>query len=231
MRQKITSITQLLRLPSVCVLCNQYHDQPFPVCHPCTRLFKKIGPACRYCAHPLPDEKYLVCGICVKEKPTIDNTITAYRFEEPLRTLLHGFKYHEAFYLGGFLAKLILEALANRPITTECLIPVPLHPKRLRQRGFNQAVELSRILSKKLQIPCEPNLCKRIVHTDPQVNLDRKQRKQNVRGAFQSKLTHYQHITLVDDLLTTGSTANELARVLKQQGATRIDLWCCARAF
>ena len=230
MRQKIGSITQLLRLPSVCVLCNLYHYQPFAVCRACASLLKQIGPACRHCAHPLPDEKFLVCGDCVKEKPALDNTFTAYLFEEPLRTLLHEFKYHEALYLGGFLAKLVLDALSNRPITTECLIPVPLHPQRLRQRGFNQTVELCKILSKKLKIPYELTLCKRIIHTAPQVNLDKKQREQNLRDAFHSQLTHYQHITLVDDLLTTGSTAKELARVLKQQGAVQVDLWCCARA-
>lgn len=82
----------------------------------------------------------------------------------------------------------------------------------------------------KTKIPYELTLCKRIIHTAPQVNLDKKQREQNLRDAFHSQLAHYQHITLVDDLLTTGSTAKELARVLKQQGAVQVDLWCCARA-
>jgi ComF family protein len=193
-------------------------------------LFKQIGPACSYCALPLPDENFLVCGLCIKEKPQFDGTITAYVFEEPLRTLLHDFKYKEALYLRSFLAKLMLDALPAQNLQTQCLVPVPLHPKRIRQRGFNQAAELCKLLAKKLKVNCELNLCKKIIHTEAQVTLVSKQRRKNLRQAFQSKPSLYQHITLVDDLMTTGSTANELARAFKQQGVERVDLWCCARA-
>lgn len=230
MRQKIASITQLLRLPSVCVLCSQYHRSPYALCQACSLLCKPINVACQYCALPLPDQKFLVCGRCSKQKPAFDSTTAAYRFEEPLRTLLHQFKYHEALYLRTFLVQLILDSLANKTITTQCLIPVPLHPKRLRQRGFNQAAELSKLLAKHLNIPCELNLCKKIVHTVPQVSLSGKQRRRNLHHAFQAKSTNYQHITVVDDLMTTGSTANELASLLKRQGVARVDVWCCARA-
>ncbi|MBA2652357.1 MAG: ComF family protein [Tatlockia sp.] len=232
MRQKIASITQMLRLPSVCVLCQQYHSQPVAVCEPCISLFKQIGPACHYCAHPLPDEKFLVCGFCCKQKPFFDRTITSYVFEEPLRTLLHDFKYKEALYLRSFLVKLMLDGLANsgQTLQTECLVPVPLHSKRLRQRGFNQSAELCKLLAKKLKITCELNLSKKIINTQPQVNLESKQRRKNLRQAFQTKPSHYEHITLIDDLMTTGSTANELAKMFKQQGVKQVDLWCCARA-
>lgn len=231
MRQKIASIAQMLRLPSLCVLCHHYHHQSLAVCEACVGLFAQIGPACRYCALPLPDDKFLVCGVCALEKPIVDTTITAYLFEEPLRILLHEFKYQEALYLGGFLAKLMLDALPNRTIETQCLVPVPLHPTRMRQRGFNHAAELAKCLAKKLKIPCELNLCKKIIHTAPQASLNKKQRKRNLSGVFLSKVTNYRHITLIDDLLTTGSTANELARAFKQQGVARVDLWCCARAI
>lgn len=220
----------MLRLPSVCVLCHQYQRKRFAVCQSCSSLLQQIGPACSYCALPLADDKFLVCGLCTKEKPAFDSTMTSYRFEEPLRTLLHEFKYQEALYLRTFLVKLMLDALPSQATQTQCLIPVPLHPKRLRQRGFNQAAELSKLLAKHLKIPCELTLCKKIINTSPQVSLNGKQRRGNLHQAFQSKPTSYQHVTLVDDLLTTGSTANELARVLKQQGVARVDLWCCARA-
>lgn len=231
MRQKIASITQMLRLPSVCVLCHHYHYQSFAVCLSCIDLFKPIGPACRYCALPLPDDKFLVCGHCLKEKPAFDQTFAAYIFEEPLRTLLHDFKYYGALYLRSVLVKLMLDALPARGFTSECLVPVPLHSKRIRQRGFNQAAELCKVLGKKLNISYDLNLCKKIIHTPSQASLDSKQRRRNMRQAFQSKPSNYQHITLVDDLLTTGSTANELARIFKKQGVARVDLWCCARAL
>lgn len=228
-RQKIASITQLLRLPSVCVLCQQYHRGSFAVCQHCNDLFKRIDNACYYCALPLPDAKFLVCGDCSKKKPAIDHTITGYSFEEPLRTLVHEFKYHDAFYLRTFLAKLMLDALSEKIVTTQCLVPVPLHPKRLQQRGFNQAAELAKLLAKQLNIPCELALCKKIIHTPPQANLSGKQRRKNLHQAFQVKTNSYHHITLVDDLLTTGSTVNELASIFKQQGVIQVDVWCCAR--
>ncbi len=220
----------MLRLPAVCVLCCQYHRQPFAVCTACANLLQRIGPACRYCALPLPDDNFLVCGRCTIAKPVFDKVNTAYLFAEPLRTLLHEFKYAQALYLGGFLAQLMLDALPKQAMQTQCLVPVPLHPKRLRERGFNQAAELAKLLARTLQLPCELNLCKKIIHTVPQVSLNKKQRMDNLRHAFQSKPSNYQHITLVDDLLTTGSTANELARTFKKQGVGQVDLWCCARA-
>ncbi|CDZ76958.1 DNA utilization protein GntX [Legionella massiliensis] len=230
MRQKIASISQMLRLPSICVLCQQYHRQQLAVCELCKASLKKIGPACYYCALPLPDEKFLVCGLCSKKQPVIDHTLTAYLYEDPLRALLHDFKYKEALYLRSFLVDLMLEALPEQALLqTECLVPVPSHPRRIRERGFNQAAELAKMLAKTLGLVCELNLCKKIIHTQPQASLNSKARRRNLRQAFQAKTKGYQHITLVDDLLTTGSTANELAKVLKQQGVSRVDLWCCAR--
>lgn len=200
------------------------------VCADCKASFKKIGPACRHCAQPLPDEKFLLCGLCAKKQPAIDRTLTAYLYEDPLRTLLHDFKYKEALYLRSFLVDLMLEALPERTLLqTECLVPVPLHPKRIRQRGFNQAAELAKLLAKRLGLACDLDLCQKVLHTPPQASLDRQERQRNLRRAFQARTKGYQHITLVDDLLTTGSTANELAREFKKQGIVKIDLWCCAR--
>jgi ComF family protein len=229
-RQKMANITQLLRLPSICVLCQQYHRGSLAVCSSCSDLFKRVNHACHYCAFPLPDAKFLVCGCCAKKKPAFDHTITAYYFEEPLRTLLHEFKYHDAFYLRSFLVKLMLDALPENAIPTQCLVPVPLHPQRLQQRGFNQAAELAKLLAKQLKVPCELHLCKKMTHTPPQANLSGQQRRKNLHQAFQAKVNNYSHITLVDDLLTTGSTMNELATVFKRQGITTVNVWCCARA-
>ncbi|MBA2657058.1 MAG: ComF family protein [Tatlockia sp.] len=233
MRQKIASITQKLRLPSVCVLCQLYHSQPVAVCESCVSLFKQIGPCCQYCALPLPEDNFLICGFCCKKKPYFDKTITNLVFEEPLRTLLHDFKYKEALYLRSFFVELMVDAFSKSGLIVEkqCLVPVPLHVKKLKQRGFNQAAELCKLLAKKLGLSYEPKLCKKIIHTEPQVNLELKQRRKNLRQAFQSKPSHYEQIILVDDLMTTGSTANELAKLFKEQGAKRVDLWCCARTI
>ncbi len=229
MRHKIASITQMLRLPVICGLCNQYHTGKLAICKECTALLTPLGPACCYCALPLPDASFLVCGQCCRKKPYVDTVITAYRFEEPLRTLLHEFKYREGLYLSTFLTELMLHALPTDDYKTECLMPVPMHSTRLRKRGFNQAAELAKQLSRKLKLPCDLTHCRKSVNTAPQAGLNAKERKSNLRHAFQAKPKHYDHITLIDDLLTTGSTANELARLLKSQGVSRVDLWCCAR--
>ena len=229
MRHKMSSISQRLRLPAICVLCNQYHRGRLAICDKCHHHIMPVGPACYHCALPLPEGDFLVCGHCCKQKPYVDQAIAAYRFEEPLRTLLHEFKYHEGLYLCSFLATLIENALPQAAKETQCLIPVPMHPERLRQRGFNQAAELTKKLGYTLKLPYDLSHCKKIINTAPQASLNAKQRRKNLRNAFRAEPLPYQHITLIDDLLTTGSTVNELAKILKTQGVRRVDVWCCAR--
>ncbi len=232
MPRRIFSITQGLSLPCICALCSQYQRMPHAVCGRCTSLMKQIKQRCCYCAYPLTDTALQICGQCIKNKPAFDNTITAYYFEEPLRTLLHQFKDHCALHLRGYLAQLMLDALQIAPHQTiHCLVPVPMHPKRLQERGFNQAAVLTKLLAKQLKVPYAPNLCRKIRQTQSQADLPLRQRKTNLRGCFSTKKTPPLHITLVDDILTTGSTANELANVLKQNGAKQVDVWCCARAI
>ena len=230
MRQKKTSISQWLRLPSICALCNQYHRDYHAICHACSTLLVPIGPACYHCALPLPDSDFWLCGHCSKKKPAHDQVIAAYHFEEPLRSLLHEFKYHEGLYLCSFLATLIANAIPSAAYKTQCLIPVPLHPTRLRQRGFNQAAELAKYLGHQLKLPYDLVICKKTINTVPQAGLNANQRQRNLQGAFHVTPLPYQHVTLIDDLFTTGSTVHELAKTLKKQGVERVDVWCCARA-
>ena len=231
MRHIVTSISQRLRLPSVCVVCNQYHQGRVAVCAACHELLTPLGPVCYHCAQPLPDSDFLVCGHCCIKKPSFDRVIAATRFEEPIRSLLHEFKYHEGLYLCSFFATLIVAAMPQDALKTECLIPVPMHPNRLRLRGFNHAAELVKQLGATLNLPYELSVCKKTINTPPQACLDAKQRQQNLRHVFYVKPLPFQHITLVDDLMTTGSTANEIAKTFKKQGVNRVDVWCCSRAL
>ncbi|KTD66108.1 ComF family protein [Legionella spiritensis] len=229
MRQKIASITQRFRIPAVCLLCGSYHRGCYAVCRTCEGLLTRIDHPCRYCGLPLIDESFAVCGHCVKQRPAFDKVLTAYRFEGALRTLLHDYKYGQTLAIRTFLAKLMLDALPRQPYKPDCLIPVPLHLKRLRQRGFNQAVELAKLLAGQLNIPCYRTLCRKTINTPAQVGLSSQQRRKNLRHSFTIGPHNFQHVTLVDDLLTTGSTASELARQFKKQGVRRVDVWCCAR--
>lgn len=231
MRHKIASIAQSFRLPTICSVCNQYHPGKHAVCADCYALLTPLPASCRHCAMPLPDIGLPVCGHCVRQKPAIDTIFTAYRFEEPLRTLLHEFKYRHGFYLLTFMTQLIRDGLSSASYDTHCLIPIPMHRLRIQQRGFNHAAELTKQLSRQLSIPYDLSYCKKIRHTPPQAGLNSQQRQKNIQHAFLTKLKPipYKKITLIDDLLTTGNTANELAKTLKLNGAAQVDLWCCAR--
>lgn len=171
------------------------------------------------------------CGHCIKNKPYFDNAFAPYAYDEPLRTLLHEFKYRQGLYLRSFLANLIVTDLPPHFMQTECLLPVPMHSTRLRQRGFNQAAELTKYIAQSLSLPYNVQLCQKIKATLPQAGLKANERQKNVKNTFEVKSLQYKHVTLIDDLLTTGSTVNELAKTLKHQGVERVDVWCCARAI
>lgn len=229
MRQKLLSISQNLKIPSLCTLCNQFHQGHLALCNFCIDLMTPLGPACQYCAHPLPDAHLLICGHCIKKRPHFDNAYIAYPFEEPLRGLLHQFKYHDGLYLTSFLCHLMMKALPIEAQQAQCLIPVPMHPKKIKTRGFNQAAVLVNKLSKQINLPCNLFACEKIKDTLPQASLNSNERRRNLKHAFQARPMPYKHVILIDDLLTTGSTANELARTLKKTGVARVDIWCCAR--
>ncbi|KTD57278.1 ComF family protein [Legionella shakespearei] len=231
MRQKIISITRSIRLPSICTLCNQFHKSTLAVCAECIQLMSRLGCRCVQCAYPLPDDGYLICGHCIKNPPHFDATFIAYSFEEPLRSLLHQFKYYNGLYLANLFCHLMVQAWDTDRPKPQCLIPVPMHPSRLKARGFNQAAILTKLLARKLSLPFDLTSCKKVINTAPQAGLDSEQRQKNLKGVFHTAPMTYEHVALVDDLLTTGSTANEIAFSLKNAGVKRVDVWCCARTI
>ena len=136
-------------------------------------------------------------------------------------------KLNRARLLGECLADSLITAGVRQP---DALVPVPLHPERLRQRGYNQALEIARVLSAAFPLPLETSRCQRIRNTRPQVGLGGEERRRNVRHAFAVRGRPPRHLALLDDVITTGSTAAELAQALLQAGAERVDLWAVARA-
>ena len=218
-----------LRPSSYCPICSQKHKHVLPLCIRCEKLLPHLGPACKHCATPLPDITTPLCGPCAVSTPALDNVYTAFRYEEPLRTLLQSFKYQENLYLTSFLSHLIQLSLHGDAKQTQCLIPVPMHPKRLKERGFNQAVLLTKQLAKETKLNYTLTACKKIVHTAQQAQLNRKSRQLNLENAFIINNVPFHHVTIVDDLITTGCTANTIAHNLKKAGVTRVDLWCCAK--
>ena len=150
-----------------------------------------------------------------------------------MQQLVAGLKFHERLAGGRLLGELLARHLLARvnPLP-ELILPIPLHPRRLRQRGFNQAMELALPVGRRLGIPLDRKSCRRKRPTQPQTELDLVQRRRNLRKAFAlSGALPARHIALVDDVVTTGSTSDELARLLKRAGAERVEVWAAARAL
>ena len=181
---------------------------------------------CLTCAVPLTVAG--ICGACLAHSPRYDSVIAGYVYDFPVDALVQSYKY------GGELrlARLLARALARRVTTAvDVLVPMPLSSERLRSRGYNQALELARHLGRSRNIPVWPRACRRVVDTPAQALLPWSERPGNVRGAFvcDADLTGLR-VGVVDDVLTTGATLNELARNLKRAGAVEVQGWVAARA-
>lgn len=222
-------IAKWLKIPSVCMLCQQYHEKNTPICEPCQNYFELLQNQCKICALPLESSTFLLCNHCISHPKNFDKVWAPYVFQEPLRSILHSFKYKKSLFLTQFLVNLMLISLNASLEKPDCLIPVPLHPSRLKERGFNQSLELAKVLSRKLNIPFSTTIADKILKTKAQTSLEMKERSQNLKDAFLVKPHSFKHLLIVDDILTTGKTADMLAYQLKLQGALRVEVCCIAR--
>lgn len=190
-----------------------------------TRL-DKCG--CPRCAVPTPLGE--ICGHCLAEPPHFDATLAAYRYEFPVDKLIQSFKYGHRLALGMYFGQQLADI--SRHIVADVIIPLPLHPLRLRERGFNQALELARPISAALKLPIDMTGCTRIRNTPAQANLEWRNRTKNMRGAFHCTRDYTgKRVILVDDVMTSGASLDECARTLKLHGATAITLVVVARAL
>ncbi len=227
--------------PSRCILCSQTVDSSVEnkAVELCLRCYNKQpfnNTCCIQCALPLADKSTnILCGRCIQKQPDYDYAHSVFRYEEDIIRLVHQLKFSEKITYASSIGEMLLSAYDSaNSLKTEapdCLLPVPLHPARLRQRGFNQSIEIARILSKKRGIPIEHRSIVRQRSTTSQTGLNAKQRQTNIKGAFElvSKMT-YRHVLIIDDVVTTGSTVNELASVLKKNNIERVGVLSIARA-
>ena len=221
-------------LTGCCVLCGYQVKKPPFICHACHNSLPHNHYACWQCALPLTaDTTQTLCGNCQSSPPPFSQTIAACRYEYPIDELITQFKYHEKLHFLPIVANLLLQKI-NNPIDgwspPDQLIAVPMHRKQLNQRGFNQADLIARYLSKKLNITYNKNGCSRIKNNPSQRILKAKQRKQNLKNAFiASTSVQNKKIAIIDDVMTTGATVEELAKVLLKAGAKKVDVWCIAR--
>jgi ComF family protein len=227
------TIIQDTLLPPTCILCGNHGFNSKDICESCYHRLPRNILCCYRCAEIFTSPIALpaLCGRCLGETPAFDETYAPFIHQDEIRYLITGLKFGAQFknarLLGGLLADHVDKA-AEKP---DCIIPVPLHKARYHERGFNQALEIARTASLSLNIPVDYASCVRHKDTPHQTGLSAKKRRQNLRRAFSvQKPIHGNHVAILDDVMTTGSTANALAAELKKAGASRVDVWVCARA-
>lgn len=226
-----------LLLPSSCVLCDCSVSRAISLCESCENDLPILMDACKQCGLPLDtaNENNAVCGHCLHTSTSVDYTLCLYHYQEPLDYLITTLKYKQQLSHAAILGNLLLGRLQKQAIEDfpDCIIPVPLHKNRLVKRGFNQSLEIARPVAKKFNIPIDVKSVRRKRQTLAQAELNATQRKKNVRGCFEIRsegLVKYRHVVIIDDVVTTGSTINELAKQLKQSGVQKVGVWSIARA-
>lgn len=208
-----------------CVLCGTRIGQQI-LCGACTASLPAAPRHCPKCALPTPGGT--VCGSCLAEPPHFDGTSALWLYEFPCDQLIQALKYRARLEIASFFA----HHLASVPMPKlDLIVPMPLHPRRLAQRGFNQALEISRDLAKRTGLPLEPRAARRVRNTAAQTGLPYEERARNVRGAFVGGLDlSGKTVAVVDDVMTTGATLDELARTLKRSGAAEVHNLVVARS-
>lgn len=219
-------------LPARCLLCEAPGLAALDLCDACWLALPWNDIACPHCGLPLPHPAP-TCGACLKRPPPVTHTLAPLRYEGGVAQLLPRFKFHHQLAAGRVLAAAIVHAVEASAIADgmELLLPMPLHPKRLAQRGYNQVVELARPLSKALHLPLRLDGLNRVRDTAPQTGLDARARRRNLRGAFvASPEIQGMRILLLDDVITTGTSLREASRALLRAGASEVRALAIARA-
>jgi len=173
-----------------------------------------------------------LCGNCLNSAPQYHSLASVFYYQYPLPKLIHKLKFGRKLYLAKSFGYLLSKRVGdqNKPLP-EALIPMPLHYTRQRNRGFNQSMEIARSVSQSLGIPILSSVCQRVRATQAQSTLKAKDRQKNVKNAFSvDHLNGLHHIAIIDDVVTTGSTVDELSKRLYQQGVKIIEVWCICRA-
>ncbi|WON73317.1 ComF family protein [Nitrosospira sp. Is2] len=211
-----------------CLLCGSVSERD--LCPPCHDSLPHLSSHhCMVCALPLATAS--VCGACLANPPAFERSIAAASYAFPIDALLHSLKYEAKLALAPVLADLLTVRISPADLP-DFILAMPLHPAKLRERGFNQALEIARGVSKTTGVELLPLACRRVRDTRSQTGLPWKEREKNIRGAFTCEADlSGRRIAIVDDVMTTGATLNELAKVLRERGACNVSAWVVARTL
>lgn len=215
-------------LPQECLLCSAASGSAL-LCEDCLRELPRLPqPLCPRCGVPSPTGE--ICGRCQRHPPHFDALVAALPYAFPIDRMLQHFKYGHQLSLAAWFGERLAATAAM--LQADLIIPLPLHPRRMAERGFNQASEIARPLARRLQLPLDTDICARTRETAPQEGLTLLQRRRNLRNAFAccSDLSG-RRILLVDDVVTTGASVGECARTLKLHGAAHVTVAAAARTL
>ena len=231
-----------LLFPGCCLICQGYSQRALDLCRPCQAELPWLLIACPCCAYPVEQTGQL-CGQCLIKSPSFSRCITLCHYQSPVDGLISQFKYHQRYSYGRVMATLLGQRIdqayqqpchhypLDQHALPDLIAPVPMHWRRKLSRGFNHCEQLAEQLSQQLQRPVFNGLT-RIRNSLPQQGLNAEQRRGNLRGAFVVRQPHCIQglsIALVDDVITTGSTAEALSQLLLNAGAREVHVWSLAR--
>ena len=212
-----------------CLLCGAMSDDGL-CCSACRAALPYLdADLCPVCARPVPGSA--ICGQCLQHPPAFEHTVAAFAYAFPLDQLVKALKFREQLILVNFLADALAARIRER---ADGVMALPLHPQRLRSRGFNQSQLLAARIAQQLKLPLLTGCVERVRDTPPQSSLPWQARAKNMRSAFAVTCgTEIQgkHIAIVDDVMTSGASLGALATALKQAGARAVSAWVVARTL
>lgn len=242
----IEQLSSLLAPP--CLLCNSFSANLDNYCPDCYKDLPHNHDCCAICALPFDTDlgASILCGDCLRQPPHLahgfDQALVALHYLPPISSLVHALKDQDNQAAGRLLAACLYHYIdLNNPDLPQLIVPMPLHKQRMQQRGFNQAKVIAKLLSKRLAIPLNERIITREKETLSQQGLNKRQRRRNLREAFvvsasagvKKVLAEVEHIAIVDDVMTTGASANAVAQALRKaiSHELHIDVWCVARTL
>src|SRR5258706_3156889 len=198
------------------------------ICAACEAALPLLASSrCEGCAFPVPSAG--ICGECLARPPAFDDADAVYAYRFPLDRLVGRFKYAGDLAAGRWLAVRLAQRV-RALVRPDLLVAPPITPARMPGRGFNQSVEIAKVIGRTLGVPLATAALRKVRETEPQPGLRKRERRSNLRQAFHCRLAlSGEHVAVVDDVITTGATAEEIARVLKAAGAGRVSIWAVAR--